>query len=187
MFFETIRIEDGKIYYIEYHNKRLNQTIYKNFRKKSDIDLLNFIEPPKDGLYRCKVFYDKEIKKIEFFPYTPKKIKSLKLVEANINYPYKHIDRSNIEALIKKDEADDIVIIKNGYITDTSIANIALFFENRWYTPKEPLLKGTTRDRLIKSRFLIPANLTKTDIKKAKKIALMNAMIGFCEVDAKII
>ena len=79
----------------------------------------------------------------------------------------------------KKDSADEIIIIKNGIVTDTTIANIAIFYENIWLTSKNCLLNGTTKNRLIEEKFLIEKDITPKMLKDAPKIALMNAMIGF--------
>ncbi len=178
-FFETIRIEDGKIFHIAYHNRRLNETILKNFQIHSQIDLKRYIDPPKKGLYRCKVHYEKEIKRVEFFPYTPKEPTSLKPVEADFEYPYKYSDRSAIENILKNSGADEVLFVKNTLLRDTSIANIALMIDGIWYTPKNPLLKGTTRQRLLEEGFLKERSLSLNDLKRADKIAFMNAMIGF--------
>ena len=72
-----------------------------------------------------------------------------------------------------------VEIIKDELITDTSIANIALYIENQWFTPKKPLLKGTTRARLIYEEFLTEKDLTVEDLKKSTKFAVMNAMVDF--------
>ena len=68
---------------------------------------------------------------------------------------------------------------KNNIVTDTSIANIAIYYENTWITSKNCLLKGTTRDRLINDKILIEKDITVEMLKEATKIALMNAMIDF--------
>ena len=78
-----------------------------------------------------------------------------------------------------KGEFDEIISIKNGIGRDTSIANIAIFYENSWITSKNCLLQGTTRNRLIEEKFLIEKNISVSMLKNASKIALMNAMIGF--------
>jgi 4-amino-4-deoxychorismate lyase len=54
-------------------------------------------------------------------------------------------------------------------------------------TPSTPLLEGTTRARLLDEGFLSAACLTPKDIQKADKIAIMNAMVGFVEVENGII
>jgi 4-amino-4-deoxychorismate lyase len=71
------------------------------------------------------------------------------------------------------------MIFKNSLLTDTSIANIAIYYDNSWITPKKPLLNGTTRQRYINSGFIKEADITLAMLKNAKKIALLNAMIDF--------
>ncbi|WP_281950334.1 aminotransferase class IV family protein [Nitrosophilus kaiyonis] len=187
-FFETIKIENGKIFHIDYHNKRLNKTIYENFHIKSNFNLQDYINPHESGFFRCKVIYDKDILDIRYFPYQQREIKSFKLIESNIDYDYKYLDRKKIDELFeKRDKADEIIIVKNGLITDTSIANIALFDGKKWLTPKKPLLYGTTRERLLKEKKIFEKDIKIEEIKKYKKIALMNAMIGFYIVEEGII
>lgn len=179
-YFETIKCEDFEVFNLPYHKKRVSNTIGLN------IDLNEFIYPPNEDLLKCKVVYNSDgIVDISYTPYTPKSIKTLKLIyDDNIDYRYKSTAREEIDNLyIKKDKADDILIIKNNLLTDTSIANIALLIDNIWYTPKKPLLYGTTRDRLIEIEFLKVKDLKVDDISKATKVALMNAMIGFKEIE----
>ena len=78
----------------------------------------------------------------------------------------------------KKDKADEIIIVKNGYITDTSIANIVIYDGTSWLTPKVPLLRGTARARLLEEKEIIEANITVKMLLKSQKLALLNAMIG---------
>lgn len=175
-FFETICCKDRKAFYLEYHTKRVWNTIGK------DLQLDENITPPKNGLFRCKVIYNKtNIEDITFSPYKKREIKKLKIIHCDsIEYTYKYLDRSHIDTLFsQKEDCDEILIIKNGLITDTSIANISIFQNNRWLTPKTPLLKGTTRERLLKEKKIQEADLRLTDLLHCKKIALSNAMIGF--------
>ena len=92
-------------------------------------------------------------------------------------------ENESVESLDKlftqKDDCDEIIIIKNKIVTDTSIANIAIFHNGVWITSKNCLLKGTTRNRLLEDKFLVEKNITLNMLKKASKIALMNAMIDF--------
>ena len=113
-----------------------------------------------------------------------KKINSIKIIDSDIEYDYKYLDRDKIDRLCSyKKSADEIIIIKDGYITDTSIANIAIYQDNYWITPKRPLLYGTTRARLLKEGVLKEADIDIQSLKNAPKIALMNAMIGFCVIN----
>ncbi|MFW2308283.1 aminotransferase class IV, partial [Aliarcobacter butzleri] len=76
---------------------------------------------------------------------------------------------------------DEVIFIKNEIVTDTTIANIAIFYVNSWITSKNCLLGGTTRARLIDEKKLLEKDITMDMLKNASKVALMNAMIGFDE------
>ena len=180
MFIETIKILDGKVYNIEWHNKRYNQTRLDIFELNNSINLIEYINPPPIGLFRCRIVYDIDIISIEYIPYSPKINNSFKIVQSNIEYKYKYSNRDKLNNL--KDSAngyDEIIIEKNGLLTDTTIANIAFFDGNNWITPKTPLLRGTVREKLINIGFLIPKDINSDDLKHFFNFALMNAMIGF--------
>ena len=74
---------------------------------------------------------------------------------------------------------DEIIIVKNNLICDTSKANIAIFLNKEWLTPKIPLLKGTTMQRYINNGTLKQKDITVDMLKQSSKIALLNAMIDF--------
>lgn len=136
------------------------------------------------NLYKARVVYGTQgVEAIEYAPYKMKEIHSLKVVEDNnIDYTYKSTDRSALNALVaQKDDCDEIIIVKNGLITDTSFTNLALFDGNRWLTPKHPLLQGTKRAQLLEAGIILEADLTLEDLRKAEKVSLFNAMIDFGE------
>ena len=179
LYFETIKCFKKKVYNITYHNERIAKTIGKN------INLGEYINPISTELLKCKVIYSKDgIIDIQYAPYTPKNQKTFKLIEANhLDYKSKYLDRTTINSLLKsKNSADDIIIIQNELATDTSIANIAIKKNNQWFTPTKPLLEGTTRNRLIKKGFLKEFPITTKDLLEAESFAIMNAMIGFKEI-----
>ena len=180
MYFETIKCEDYEIFNLDYHKKRVCSTIGLN------IDLQEYIYPPSNELLRCKLVYDESgVLDISFFPYKKRVVNSLKLVyKDDISYEKKYLNREDLDYLFqKKEDADDIIIVKNSLLTDTSIANIALCFDGVWFTPKTPLLKGTTRARLLKEEKIFEKDIFVKDLKKVEKVALMNAMIDFDILD----
>ena len=177
MLFETIKIKDGQIFNLEWHNKRFNKTQKELFSNTLNIDLAKFISPPKTGLYRCKIIYDNKIQSVEYFPYKVKNFQSFKIIKSQLDYSYKYTNRLTFQELLK--EHDEIIIEKDGLLTDTSIANIAFFDGESWFTPKTPLLEGTTRARLVDEGFLTLADIKKENIEEYSHFALMNAMIGF--------
>lgn len=179
-YFETIKCEDYEVVDLHYHEKRVANTIGLN------INLNEYIYPPSEDLFRCKLIYNEEgILNIDFFSYKKRDIKTFKIVSCNnIEYNKKYLNRDSITRLFEnKENCDEIIIVKNGLITDTSIANIALYYENRWLTPKKPLLKGTTRQKYLDSKQIQEYDLTLDILYKSEKIALMNAMIGFDVLD----
>lgn len=188
MLLETIRCEHNEAKHLSYHQVRLDQTCQiLGIPKRYDLSTL--ITPPDDKLYRCRFLYDQKGYSVEFHPYSPKKISSLKLITRDsLEYSFKYAEREVLNSLFElRGECDDVLIVKNGYLSDTTIANIALKIDGVWLTPDAPLLQGTTRARLIDEGFLTPYPLKPADIAKATKIALMNAMVGFVEVENGII
>ncbi len=182
-FFETLKVQDGEIRNLSFHNKRLNRTIEQNFGIDAKIDLQEHVQQGDKALERCKVIYDKEIKTIQFFPLIPRIFQSFKLFETNITYNFKNVDRENIELLVsQKGTCDDIIMIKDDLVTDTSIANIAIYDGFKWVTPKKPLLAGTYRESLVEKQLLLEKDVKIKDIKNAVRFALMNALLGFYEV-----
>ncbi|MFA6188928.1 MAG: aminotransferase class IV [Sulfuricurvum sp.] len=174
--------------HLSYHQKRLMASL-QCLGSKASFNLHELINPPSNGLYRCRFVYDAKNYDIEFHPYAPRKIASLRLVfDDTLHYPLKYTHRAHLNSLLeRRNGCDDVLIVKNGLLTDTSIANIALLIDNQWLTPQTPLLQGTTRARLLDEGVLSPAILTPHHIQDANKIAIMNAMMGFVEIENGII
>jgi len=179
--FETIKCYNGKLFNIEFHQARFEKAQKEYFGIKPKINLNEKIEIPefaKKGLFRCRVTYSKQIEKIEFIPHQYREIKSLKLVEDNeIDYSYKYADRQRLNQLFEmRGNCDDIIIIKNGCITDSTFANIVFFDGKTWLTPDTPLLPGTQRSKLLVERKILECRITLSDIEKFEKAGLINAM-----------
>ncbi|WP_404318860.1 aminotransferase class IV [Malaciobacter canalis] len=175
-YFETVKCEDYEVFNLTYHNKRIAKTIAKNF------DLSEYITPLNEKLLRCKIVYNSdEIIDIKYFEYKKKDIRNFKIIKDDkIEYSKKYLNRDSLNKLFEqKESCDEIMIFKNSLLTDTSIANIGIYYDNSWITPKKPLLNGTTRQRYINSGFLKEADITLKMLKESKKIALLNAMIDF--------
>ena len=181
---ETIRIEDGVVYNLPYHQKRFEKTQTELYNTHTHQNLSSLITPPQKGLYRCRITYNQDIQNIEYFNYIPKDIKSLQCIECNdIEYSFKYSCREKLNELLEQSRCDEIIIIKNGLVTDTTISNIAFLKDDTWYTPKTPLLEGTARAFLIDNHMLHPTDITLQDISSFSKIAVFNAMVGFRVLD----
>jgi 4-amino-4-deoxychorismate lyase len=183
-FFETIKCEDGKLFNLKWHNFRFNRVCKEHLGNSSEIDLNEIITIPENcekGLFRCRVEYSKTIDKVEFIQHQYRKIESLKIIDAdNIDYQFKYSDREKLNNLFeKRGDCDDILIIKNGCITDSSTANCIFYDGQKWYTPNTPLLPGTQRAKLIYEAKIEVCRITPTTISKYKKVGLINAMWDF--------
>jgi 4-amino-4-deoxychorismate lyase len=181
---ESIRIENRQLQHVDLHNTRFNAAREKLFGCKSKVSLSDIINIPSsltNERHKCRVITDGEDFQIEIDPYTQRTIKSLKVVFNNhIDYPYKYENRSEIMSLYKlRGKCDDIIIVKNNNLTDSSVANMLLFDGSKWVTPSTPLLKGVQRQYLLNAGRIAEQKLTIADLLHFQKIKLVNAMIDF--------
>ncbi|WP_456432438.1 aminotransferase class IV [Nitratifractor sp.] len=178
---ETIRIEEGRPLHLGWHQERFERTRRELFGAAEPIDLSDLLrDAPADGVYRCRVLYTLNIKKVEFLPYDLRLPRRIAAVEFVGEYPYKYADRSPFERLRERWEGwDELLLCRRGELRDTTIANIALRQGEQWYTPARPLLEGTQRARLLAEGVLRERRITLDDLGEYEELALMNAMIGF--------
>ncbi len=183
--FETLKITNRQPVNLEYHINRINKSrmAVGGF---SDIMELPFQSLVPDALdtaitYRCRVDYLKEIISIEHSVYYYKPINSLKVIFAeNIDYPHKFVDRLEIDLLFKlREQNDDILIIRGTRITDTSIANIVFTDGLFFYTPAEPLLEGTIRQKLLDDKVIKVLDIKIHDLSNFIGWTTINALRGF--------
>ena len=180
VFLETIRVEQGRALHLPFHQERMERTL-KHFHIQKEYILSELLSPPQSGIYRCRVCYSNEKIEIEYIPYEKHLPQRLKMVEAaDIAYDYKYENREVLQRLfMQKGDADDVLIVQNGFVRDTTIANVAFFNGKEWLTPKEPLLLGTTRARYLKESKVKEAEIRVEELSSYKKMALMNAMVDF--------
>jgi 4-amino-4-deoxychorismate lyase len=190
-FLETIKIKNGKVQRAALHQERINATILATFAtNKHSILLKNiFRKTRKNGqfpsdkntVFKCRLLYDASDYFIEFVPYQMKEIKTLKLVTVSSDFDYalKYANRDNLNQLVVDNQ--EVIIVKNNKITDTTYANIAFLKGSQWFTPDEPLLKGTMRAYLIRKKKIIPRSILLTDLKEFSQLKVFNAMIEWNE------
>jgi len=181
-FIETILVHNGTARNLAYHQIRVNRTISRFFGSRPFELSLYLTNLPRSGSFRCRITYGKTLENLELIPYQQTKKTKLLAIESDLNYNYKFQDRSGLDELGRHAAmrgCDDALIVKNGLIADTTIANIALFDGRIWHTPALPLLQGTMRARLIQSRLIRPAAIGPEDLKRYSHLAIFNALSGF--------
>lgn len=175
---ETLKSVEGNVAHLAWHQARFERTRRDYFHQKTPLFLSDYLHPPCDGVYRVRVEYAQEILNVTYTPYVERQIERFALVEAEISYAHKYANRRDLDAW-KLGDVDDVLFTCKGLLQDTTIANVALLIDGVWQTPTFPLLRGTTRERLLASGFLKEALLDTQSLKKATKFAIMNALIGF--------
>ena len=186
-FVESLKLKDGMIQNLDYHTERLNRSRKEFYPEAEDINLKNLLIIPekyKSGLYKVRILYGRTIDKIKFESYIFRTVKSLKVVHhGSIDYHLKFTDRQILQELFaQRADCDDIIIIKNGFVTDSFAANLLFFDGDKWYTPTTPLLKGTKRQFLLDRGFIAEKEIREEDIKTYQKVGLINALIDIEEM-----
>ncbi|MDA3906060.1 MAG: aminotransferase class IV [Bacteroidales bacterium] len=184
-FIESIRINDGNIDLLDYHNERFNATRKLFFCVDDEWDLEHFIQIPevyKKGLVKCRIVYDIGIREMKFSYYKHQNIKHIKLAKASINYEYKYTDRSQLEQLkVSVLPADEVLIVNNGKISDTSFSNIIFLKKGNWYTPDSPLLAGVRREQLLNEGIIEELEIKPAELINFEAFMLINALLDFDE------
>lgn len=180
LFSEAIKLKDGILYNLNYHQARVNRTLSKFYGSDIELSVLNGMIPEdkKVGLYKCRVVYGDQINTVEFIPYSFRKINRVGIIkDDHIEYSYKYTDRSRLNELLKKAACDDIIIIRNGSATDSFSANLVFQTGSELYTPDSYLLQGTKRQYLLEKSIIQEKQIHLEDIEKYERIFFINAMI----------
>ena len=182
-FIESIKIEDQKAFLLDLHQKRVNQT-FAHFGKEGSIDLAKIfknLEHDEDGLYKLRIVYDLDKKfTTQLIPYAIPKIENFQLVENNsYDYSFKFEDRKEFERMKTKAKKEEIIVVKNNHITDTSYTNILFLKGKEWFTPTTYLLNGVMRQHLLHEKKIKETEITLQNIKEFSHFQLINAMNDF--------
>ncbi len=179
-FIETIRVENGITFLLERHQQRMERT-FEAFQKENPIDLKKVshsLEIPSNGLFKWRLLYDLNGDfSSELLPYQVLKFKDFQLVnDDGINYCFKLEDRAALNQLKAQAEAQEIIIVKQGKITDTSFSNLLFKKGEHWFTPKSFLLNGVQRQYLLDENKINEVEITLNNIVEFSHFQLINAM-----------
>jgi len=96
---------------------------------------------------------------------------------------HKTTDRSRYDVELERCHPCDDVIFWNcrGEVTESTIANVVVFSEGKYWTPPREagLLAGTLREELISKGELFERTITKEELARAGSFALINSVRGW--------
>ncbi|MCD7971845.1 MAG: aminotransferase class IV [Candidatus Azobacteroides sp.] len=180
VFSEVIKVKDGIYYNIPSHIERMNNTTNHFYAKKIEVNLSTEIIPVKlrTGLVKCRIEYSDVIHAIEFSSYSFRNIQKVGFVRNDhIDYSFKYIDRTPLNEMLMQSRCDEIIIVKNGLVTDASSSNLVFENETGMYTPSSYLLPGRKRKLLLQQKKIKERLISMQDIEKYKTVHFINTMI----------
>ncbi len=186
LFIETIRVEEGHMPFLDAHLDRVRRTRQQFWGSSAAVtaaDLAPVVQP--HGLCKLRFVYDAtRVYDLSCTPYERREVRSLQLVDGGtVSYAYKQADRRALDQLrARRGSCDEVLIVKDGFVTDTSYTNVAFYDGRRWVTPHTPLLAGTRRAHLLRQGRIAEAPVTPADILSYTHVALFNAMIDLGEL-----
>ncbi len=217
-FLESIRLENGQLPLLDYHQSRVNQT-FREFRKslvgtpttmseakkpsmrtpttavhpvsmsspklgnKNPFSLKQLLESehlPQKGLFKIRIVYGLTVERLDILPYVVRPISSLQTIDlpSEYDYSFKYAARSVLDnAFKKRKNADDVLLIRDGFVTDSYYANTVFWKDGKAFVPDTPLLNGVRRKHLLDLGKVQIIKIRKDDIWAYKKVSLINAML----------
>lgn len=181
-FIESIRIINAKPVNISLHNERVSKTALHHYGIDLNLpieQILNENDISFNTPYKLRIVYSNKLESYSIEPYLQKELRILRVVtNDNIEYSYKYEDRAALDALYtKRGDCDDVLIIRKGIVTDTSYGNVLYSDGEKLYTPANPLLKGTKRERLLRDGKIIERDLPAERIRDFLQWYVINSML----------
>ena len=186
LYIESISIEsDMTCPLLSYHQARVNRTA----GERCGIDLQAIIQSKVNELtdgqqHKLRILYDQSgVQQVTIQPYLVRLIRSLTVVDIAFDYDRKTANRDAINsAFARRGDSDDILMVRDGLITDTSYGNVALHKDGIWYTPESPLLQGCRRQSLLDRGLIITKKLRIETLDSYPHLMMFNGLIRFGRV-----
>jgi 4-amino-4-deoxychorismate lyase len=181
-FIESIYVKDGKSPLLAYHQHRYELCLKVHFPNAKPLQLKEFLKfTPKDNrVYKLRIQYASEIEKYEFQAYSKPNIQELVIVnDDKISYEWKNANRTALNQLKSGlNSHQEIIIVKSGYITDSSFSNLVFEKSGYLHTPETPLLAGVQRENLLNQGIITPKKINLKTVHEYENIYLINALLS---------
>ncbi|MCA1902044.1 MAG: aminodeoxychorismate synthase component I [Candidatus Hydrogenedens sp.] len=194
---ETLRVENKEIFLLTHHLQRLENSA-KRFQFPLSMfnlktELTNYIHSTNEPLYRLRITVTPDGKfSFEKSPYIEtKKIK--------VGFAKKPIHTKNLflyhkttyrcmyeEAKKERPDCDDVLLWnEEGYLTESTIANLVVCIGGRLFTPPIHcgLLPGTFRQYLLDHAIIEERCIKREELQSANAIYLINSVRKWIDID----
>ena len=179
-FIESIKVEFRKVFLIDLHQKRVENT-FLHFGKSCTLNLLEIfklLNHEEEGLFKLRIEYDLENNfRTQMIPYFISECKDFELVVGDeIDYNYKYLNRNSLNQLKEESSADEVLIVKHNLVTDSSYSNLIFLKDEQWFTPKSYLLNGVQRQQLLLEKRIEEIEISLDTITNFSHFKLINAL-----------
>ncbi|MGI6411384.1 MAG: aminotransferase class IV [Bacteroidales bacterium] len=181
-FIESIRLENGVVHNLNYHQERVNKTFLHIFKMPANFSLEKIISEnkfPKQGLFKIRIVYDSHQQSIEFAEYTRPKFHTYKLVEIekNFTYSFKSTDRKLFDTISQETDKNTLpILIQNKNVSDSVFSNLIFEKNGNLYSPNTPLLFGTMLSQSLQQHKINMITIKEDEDKNFDYIYPINAM-----------
>jgi 4-amino-4-deoxychorismate lyase len=176
-----VKLRGGEYRHLRLHQARLERTWREAFGGAPGFRLSDFLPtPPDGGLYRARLSYPgpEGPPTATLHPYSFPSLETLKLVpDPGVDYRFKLLDRSALDALKASCGASDFVLVRDGGLTDSSIANLVFEGDGGFFTPEGFLLRGVKWESLLESGRVGVRRIGPESLGLYRKAYFVNAMI----------
>lgn len=188
----TARVSQKQVKDLEGHIKRLKESAryfaYPFSKEFFLAKLSKLLEELDDADYRLRIL----VKRSGVMEFEFAELRDLpeNYLKANLIYRSEPIDspftyfKTTYRLHLQSSSGEAIFISDKGYLQETTIGNLILEIDGKWYTPpvEVGILNGLYRQKLIKEGRVFEAYLTKDDLKKASHIYACNSVRGVYEI-----
>lgn len=193
---ETMRVENGEVFLLDYHLQRLKKSADRFLFPVSILSLkesiIKYIKEIPEELYRLKVTVlpDGKCNLQHSFHLGPTKLRvglAKKPVNTQNLFLYHKTTHRMVYEQAKQEQQDwDDVLLwnENGYVTESTIANVVVQFGDKMFTPPIHcgLLPGTFRQYLLDTNQIEEREITVGELSQTNAIYLINSVRKWMEV-----
>jgi len=194
---ETMRVTvSGEVYLLERHLERLSRSAkffsFEYDRRKVHDEIVKAV--PADGLPLClRLTLSREgVLQFEIRPLPPRYasrliLSTVRVDTTDVSLYHKTTNRGVYDQARQECDAETDAILANerGEITETTVANVAVFRDERWVTPHLScgVLPGVMREELLARREIVEGVIRSEDLMDGERVRCFNALRGVSDVE----